>query len=69
MLRIPNPVAQPCAQCGQPTVLAEFPTGLHRVHCGTYRYHCGSSARQRSRFNRGRRWGQTAATDGAGRAA
>lgn len=40
MFRIPNPVAQPCDQCGHPTVLAEFSTGLHRVHCGTYRYQC-----------------------------
>jgi hypothetical protein len=49
MLRIPNPVAQPCVDCGSPTVFAEFPTGLHRVHCGTYRYGCGTSSRRRTR--------------------
>lgn len=46
MLRIPNPVAQPCVDCGSPTVFAEFPTGLHRVHCGTYRYGCGTPSRR-----------------------
>lgn len=40
MIRIPNPVATPCPDCGEPTVLAEYATGLHRVHCGTYRYTC-----------------------------
>jgi hypothetical protein len=40
MLGIPNPVAYPCANCGEPAVLAEFPTGLLPVHCGTYREVC-----------------------------
>jgi ribosomal protein S27AE len=68
MLRIPNPVTRPCAQCGQPTVLAEFPTGLHRVHCGTYRYDCGSTARRVPRSDRRHRSGP-AAPDLVGRAA
>jgi hypothetical protein len=37
MLRIPNPVAYQCTNCGEPAVLVEFPTGLLPVHCGTYR--------------------------------
>jgi len=40
MLRIPNPRANPCPECGELTVLAEHVTGLYRVHCGTYRYSC-----------------------------
>jgi hypothetical protein len=40
MLGIPNPVAYPCANCGEPAVLAEYPTGLLPVHCGTYRAAC-----------------------------
>jgi hypothetical protein len=40
MLRIPNPIAYPCSNCGEPAVLVEFPTGLLPVHCGTYRETC-----------------------------
>jgi hypothetical protein len=40
MLRIPNPVAYRCTNCGEPAVLVEFPTGLLPVHCGTYRQTC-----------------------------
>jgi hypothetical protein len=40
MLRIPNPVAYQCTNCGEPAVLVEFPTGLLPVHCGTYRQTC-----------------------------
>jgi hypothetical protein len=40
MLRISNPTAYQCANCGAPAVLAEFPTGTYPVHCGTYRHQC-----------------------------
>jgi hypothetical protein len=43
MIRIPNPTASPCQECGEPTVIAEFATGPYRVHCGTYRASCTSS--------------------------
>jgi hypothetical protein len=40
MLRIPNPIAYQCTNCGEPAVLVEFPTRLLPVHCGTYRQTC-----------------------------
>ena len=49
MLGIPNPVAYPCANCGEPAVLAEYPTGLLPVHCGTYRAACRPPRRGTSR--------------------
>ncbi|HEX4247269.1 MAG TPA: hypothetical protein VH008_05340 [Pseudonocardia sp.] len=51
MLGIPNPVAYPCANCGEPAVLAEYPTGLLPVHCGTFRAAC-RPPRRSSRRNR-----------------
>jgi hypothetical protein len=63
MLRIPNPVTYPCANCGESAVLVEFPTGLHPVHCGTYREECTPSRPGRSTVSsppdtrpRARRW-------------
>jgi hypothetical protein len=40
MLRISNPTAYRCMNCGTPAVLVEFPTGVYPVHCGTYRHQC-----------------------------
>lgn len=39
-MRFPDPVALTCAECGQPTVVAETALGAVRVHCGTWRWQC-----------------------------
>ena len=56
MLGIPNPVAYPCANCGEPAVLAEYPTGLLPVHCGTYRAACRPPRRGAARRGSGAAW-------------